>query len=70
MTTLVPILGDQLSHTLASLRAVTPAEAVVLMMEVADEATYVPHHPQKIALFFSAMRHFADELREQGWTVD
>ena len=70
MTTRVPILGDQLSHTLASLRAVTPAEAVVLMMEVADEATYVPHHPQKIALFFSAMRHFADELREQGWTVD
>ena len=70
MTILVPMLGDQLSHTLASLRAVTPAEAVVLMMEVADEATYVPHHPQKIALFFSAMRHFADELREQGWTVD
>ena len=70
MTILVPILGDQLSHTLASLRAVTPAEAVVLMMEVAEEATYVPHHPQKIALFFSAMRHFADELREQGWTVD
>ncbi|OYZ14664.1 MAG: cryptochrome/photolyase family protein [Sphingomonadales bacterium 28-64-96] len=70
MTILVPILGDQLSHTLASLRAVTPAEAVVLMMEVADEATYVPHHPQKIALFFSAMRHFADELHEQGWTVD
>ena len=70
MTILVPILGDQLSHTLASLRAVTPAEAVVLMMEVAEEATYVPHHPQKIALFFSAMRHFASELREQGWTVD
>ncbi len=70
MTILVPILGDQLSHNLASLRAATPASAVVLMMEVAEEATYVPHHPQKIALFFSAMRHFADELREQGWTVD
>lgn len=70
MITLVPILGDQLSHNLASLRAVTPAEAVVLIMEVAEEATYVPHHPQKIALFFSAMRHFADELRSAGWTVD
>ena len=70
MTILVPILGDQLSHDLASLRAVSPADAVVLMMEVADEATYVPHHPQKIALFFSAMRHFADELRAAGWTVD
>jgi deoxyribodipyrimidine photolyase-related protein len=70
MTILVPILGDQLSHSLASLRAVTPGSAVVLMMEVAEEATYVPHHPQKIALFFSAMRHFAEELRQAGWTVD
>ncbi|WP_372917120.1 cryptochrome/photolyase family protein [Sandarakinorhabdus sp.] len=70
MTTLIPILGDQLSHSLASLRAATPASAVVLMMEVTEEATYVPHHPQKIALFFSAMRHFADELRSLGWTVD
>lgn len=70
MSILVPILGDQLSHDLASLRTVNPADAVVLMMEVADEATYVPHHPQKIALFFSAMRHFADELRTAGWHVD
>jgi len=70
MTILVPILGDQLSHDLASLKAVDRAEAVVLMMEVAEEATYVPHHPQKIALFFSAMRHFADELRAAGWRVD
>jgi deoxyribodipyrimidine photolyase-related protein len=70
MTILVPILGDQLSHDLASLRAVPRDQAVVLMMEVAQEATYVPHHPQKIAFFFSAMRHFAEELRTAGWTVD
>jgi deoxyribodipyrimidine photolyase-related protein len=70
MTILVPILGDQLSHDIASLRATTPADAVILMMEVMEEATHVPHHPQKIALFFSAMRHFADELRARGWRVD
>lgn len=70
MPTLIPILGDQLSHNLAALRVVPKSDAVILMMEVADEATYVPHHPQKIALFFSAMRHFAQELREQGWQVD
>ena len=70
MTILIPILGDQLSHDLASLRAAAPGDAVVLLMEVAEEATYVPHHPQKIALFFSAMRHFADELRAAGWQVD
>ena len=70
MTILVPVLGDQLSHSLASLNAVARSDAIILMMEVETEATYVPHHPQKIALFFSAMRHFADELRGAGWRVD
>jgi len=67
---LVPVLGDQLSPGLASLRGCTPADTVVLLMEVWDEATYVRHHKQKIVLIFSAMRHFAAELEAAGWTVD
>ena len=67
---LVPILGDQLSPTIASLSGMDRAKIVVLMMEVLDEATYVRHHQQKIALIFSAMRHFAAELAAAGWTVD
>jgi deoxyribodipyrimidine photolyase-related protein len=67
---LVPILGDQLSRTLSSLEGLSPDEAVILMMEVSDEATYVKHHKQKIVLIFSAMRHFAVELREEGWRVE
>jgi len=70
MTILIPVLGDQVSHDLASLRDVPRGEAVVLMMEVAEETTYVRHHKRKIALIFSAMRHFAEELRAAGWTVD
>ena len=35
-----------------------------------DEATYVPHHKQKIVLLLAAMRHFADHLRQQGIQVD
>ena len=61
---LVPILGDQLTRDLASLRGRTKDDTVVLMMELWDEATYVRHHKQKIVLVFSAMRHFAEELRE------
>ena len=38
----------------------------VLMMEVVEEATYVSHHKQKLTLIFSAMRHFAEELRARG----
>src|SRR5690606_14581735 len=39
------------------------------MAEVAEEARYVPHHRQKIAFLFSAMRHFARELDQRGWRV-
>ncbi|MDJ0642743.1 MAG: cryptochrome/photolyase family protein [Erythrobacter sp.] len=67
---LVPILGDQLSRNLASLHGRSKDDTVILMMEVWDEATYVKHHKQKIVLIFSAMRHFAQELRDAGWTVD
>jgi deoxyribodipyrimidine photolyase-related protein len=70
MTILIPVLGDQLSHGLASLQGVAPRDATVLMMEVADETVYVRHHKRKIALILSAMRHFAEELRTAGWTVD
>ncbi len=70
MTVFIPILGDQLSAGLAALTTADPRKAVILMMEVADEATYVGHHQKKIAFIFSAMRHFAAELRAAGWTVD
>jgi deoxyribodipyrimidine photolyase-related protein len=64
------VLGDQLDRTLSSLTDLDPATDTVLMVEVADEATYVPHHPKKIALILSAMRHFAAELEADGVTVD
>ena len=66
---LILVLGDQLTDTVAALREGDPAEDVVVMAEVAEEAGYVPHHPKKIAFCFAAMRHFAEELREAGWTV-
>lgn len=70
MKTLVPVLGDQLSLSLSSLRDADRAETVVLMMEVAEETTYVRHHKQKIAYILSAMRHHAAALARAGWTVD
>jgi deoxyribodipyrimidine photolyase-related protein len=69
LKTLRVVLGDQLTRGLASLRGIKPND-VVLMMEVQEEATYVPHHKQKIVFILSAMRHFAEELRSEGLTVD
>ncbi|ACA19770.1 deoxyribodipyrimidine photolyase-related protein [Methylobacterium sp. 4-46] len=70
MRTLRFVLGDQLHPRLAGLTDLDPARDVVLMAEVAEEATYVRHHKQKIALVLSAMRHFAAELRARGVAVD
>ncbi|WP_229600435.1 cryptochrome/photolyase family protein [Reyranella humidisoli] len=67
---LILVLGDQLTPTLTSLAGADPARDRVLMAELWDEAGYVRHHRKKIAFLFSAMRHFAAELRGLGWTVD
>jgi deoxyribodipyrimidine photolyase-related protein len=66
---LVLVLGDQLSTKLSSLAAADPKQDLVLMCEVAEEATYVRHHKKKLILLFSAMRHFQVELETLGWRV-
>lgn len=68
--TLVLVLGDQLTPSLPALAGAERRTAVVLMAEVADEATYVRHHRKKLAFVFAAMRHYAEELRAAGWRVD
>lgn len=67
---LIIILGDQLDHSISSLENFDKKHDRILMMEVLEEATYVKHHPYKIILIFSAMRHFANELKQKGYHVD
>jgi deoxyribodipyrimidine photolyase-related protein len=66
---LVVVFGDQLHRDSASLRRMDPGRDAVLMMEVAEEATYVRQHKKRLVLFLSAMRHFRDALREDGIRV-
>ncbi len=70
MSALRIILGDQLCLDISALKGLDRARDVVLMMEVAEECTYVRHHKQKIVLVLSAMRHFAQDLRARGVRVD
>ena len=67
---LVLVLGDQLNEKFSSLEGADKSKDRVLMVEVMQEATYVRHHKKKIAFVFSAMRHFAKRLRDEGWQVD
>jgi deoxyribodipyrimidine photolyase-related protein len=68
--TTVWILGTQLSPTISSLAGVSRAESVVLMIESVQRCRQLPYHQQKLTLVWSAMRHFAAELRRRGWRVD
>ena len=70
MSTLRLILGDQLSTSIATLSDIDKQSDRVLMVEVNEEATYVRHHKQKLVLVLSAMRHFADDLKNTGVRVD
>jgi deoxyribodipyrimidine photolyase-related protein len=65
----VLVLGDQLNADSAAFDDFDAEHDAVLMVEAKHEATYVPQHKHRLMLFFSAMRHFRDELRERGFTV-
>lgn len=70
MPNLIYILGDQLSKNISSLENISKKDDIILMCEVSDEARYVPHHKKKLVYIFSVMRHFAKELKGQGYNVE
>lgn len=69
MTTLRVILGDQLGRDISSLKDCDKDNDILLMCEVRAEATYVKHHKKKIAFLFAAMRHFAEDLKNDGYDI-
>jgi deoxyribodipyrimidine photolyase-related protein len=64
------ILGDQLSPEHAALAQTDPSESRVLMVESKARGSAFRYHKLKLVLVYSAMRHFARDLRAAGWEVD
>ena len=64
------ILGDQLSPEHAALARTAPAETCALMVESRARGSIMRYHQIKLVLVYSAMRHYARDLREAGWQVD
>ncbi len=64
------IMGDQLSRGVSSLKDARKTKDVIVMGELMDETTSVKHHKKKLILVLSAMRHFAEELKKDGYKVD
>jgi len=66
---LILILGDQLDVDSAALKDINPETDEILMVESANEAQHVWSHKARIVLFLSAMRHFAEYLKSQGFSL-
>ncbi|RWZ51367.1 cryptochrome/photolyase family protein [Halobacillus fulvus] len=64
------IFGNQLCHDLPILKEADKKNDVILMIEAKSRSLWQSYHKQKLTLIFSAMRHFAEELKEKGYTVD
>ena len=69
-TPTVLILGDQLSRYSGALRDRSPSSCRVLFVESTAALKRRRWHRQRAHLVLSAMRHFADELRNAGFDVD
>ena len=66
---LVVVLGDQLDLDAAAFDGFEAQHDAVWMAEADEESTHVWSGKQRIALFLSAMRHFAQALRAAGRPV-
>jgi deoxyribodipyrimidine photolyase-related protein len=69
MTIGIWILGDQLWSGQAALQCSSPRDTAVILIESLAHVRVRPYHRQKLVLVWSAMRHFAEELRTAGWDV-
>jgi deoxyribodipyrimidine photolyase-related protein len=66
---IVVIFGDQLDEKARVLRDMDREKDLVWMAESFKEATHVWSNKHRIALFFSAMRHFAARLGKAGYRI-
>ncbi|AKG24006.1 cryptochrome/photolyase family protein [Calothrix sp. 336/3] len=70
MTIGVWILGDQLWLEESALQSCSKINSLpVILIESLSHIQERPYHQQKLVLVWSAMRHFAQELREKGYHV-
>lgn len=68
------ILGDQLLQDHPALRAaeqlVSKNNITVLLIESAARSRQRPYQRKKLVLLFSAMRHYAQSLHQEGYDVE
>jgi deoxyribodipyrimidine photolyase-related protein len=66
---LVVVLGDQLDPDSPVFAEFDAQQDAVWMCEAPAEARYAWSHKARIAVFLSAMRHYAHEIERRGWRL-
>ena len=71
MTIGIWILGDRLCKKQATLQdhRENKQQTPVILIESSNYVKQRPYHRQKLVLIWSAMRHFAEELKTDNWQV-
>ncbi len=71
MTVGIWVLGDQLWQGQSAIESCQEDKdnAHVILIESLEHVKERRYHKQKLILIWSAMRHFAEELKAEGWTV-
>jgi deoxyribodipyrimidine photolyase-related protein len=64
------VFGDQLNRGIGGLASADPARDRVLLVESTTKMESRPWHRQRLHLILTAMRRFARELTDDGFTVD
>ena len=67
--TAVLVLGDQLTTQTTIFDQLDPETDVLVMIEAEEQSRKPWSHKARIALFLSAMRHFAVKLLTNGWPL-
>lgn len=65
---LVPF--DHLNRQRGALRTADPTTDLVVIVESARMQTGRPWHPERLFFLISSARHFAAELRQEGFAVE
>ena len=71
MTLGIWVLGDRLHRFQSALKSCQneKQETPVILIESGEYVRQKPYHQQKLVLVWSAMRHFAEELKADNWQV-
>ncbi|MEI6120790.1 MAG: cryptochrome/photolyase family protein, partial [Actinomycetes bacterium] len=70
MKRIIYIPFDHLNRNYGALKTANPSEDLIVLVESARMTTGRPWHKERLFFLISSARHFAQSLRDEGFTVE